>query len=80
MEQLMNCFRPFSLIERTMSEMKSQHWPFKGSWKKSGKRGVIKARQQWWARKAKRIVMIPVKERTEKRSRDLMVSPAIREK
>jgi hypothetical protein len=57
----MNRFKPFLLIERTMSEMKSQHWPFKGSWKKSGKRGVKKARQQWWARKAKRLVVLRAK-------------------
>ena len=54
----MNDF-PFLLIERTMSEMKSPHWPFKGSWHKSGQRGVKKAQQHRWLRKAKKIVVVP---------------------
>jgi hypothetical protein len=51
----MNDFKPFLLIERTFSEMRLTHWPYKGSWQRSGKRGAKKAKQRRWVRKAQEI-------------------------
>lgn len=51
----MNDFRPFVLIERTLSEVRPAHWPFKGSWQKSGRRGIQLAKRQRWAQKARKL-------------------------
>ncbi|HEX6532230.1 MAG TPA: hypothetical protein VF019_06355 [Nitrospira sp.] len=48
----MNGFRRVILIERILSDMKPRHWPFKGSWQRSGKRGVRKSLHQRRLRKA----------------------------
>ena len=48
----MKMFRHASLIERILSDMKPRHWPFKGSWRRSGKRGARKSVQQRRLRKA----------------------------
>lgn len=40
------------LIERILSDMKPRHWPFKGSWQRSGKRGSRKSVQARRLRKA----------------------------
>ena len=48
----MKMFRHASLIERILSDMKPRHWPFKGSWRLSGKRGARKSVEQRRLRKA----------------------------
>lgn len=48
----MKMFRHASLIERILSDMKPRHWPFKGSWRRSGKRGARKSVQERRLRKA----------------------------
>ena len=47
-----NMFRHASLIERILSDMKPRHWPFKGSWRRAGKRGARKSAQERRMRKA----------------------------
>jgi ribosomal protein S21 len=55
-EDAMNDFKPFVLIERTISEIRQAHWPFKGSWKKSRKRGIKVAKRQRWVQKARQLL------------------------
>ena len=47
----MNMFRHATLIERILSDMKPRHWPFKGSWRRAGKRGARKSLEQRRLRK-----------------------------
>lgn len=47
----MNMFRPAGLIERILLDMKPRHWPFKGSWRRAGKRGAKKSVEQRRLRK-----------------------------
>lgn len=51
----MNDYRPFVLIERTLSEVRTTHWPFKGSWQRSAKRGMKLAKLQRWVQKARKL-------------------------
>lgn len=48
----MKTFKHASLIERILSDMKPRHWPFKGSWQRSGKRGARNSVQERRLRKA----------------------------
>jgi len=43
------------LIERALSQLKPVHWPFKGSWQKSTKRGAGIAKQRRWVRQARKL-------------------------
>jgi hypothetical protein len=52
----MRDYKPFLLIERTLSQLRPAHWPFKGGWHKSSKRGIKLANRQRWERKARKLV------------------------